>query len=325
MATEKLPFDQDALDQEALLRQLGGATTMPVGTRDPLQTSANAPRLTQANGQTTLTEHGNQRPLQGGEVGDAEKYVADFWQQFPTGFQPDNPNSLDDAYQQFTGRPADPEGLEANAKNPGGFVGAINAIAGSPEAQTYGASGGGPTAPSAPPSSAPYTGFTPKYAFEGFNFGREQNPAKSAKDAFAQLANQAPPPPIDDKAKLGQWFETYIKPGMDKLGHTVSSVNGDTFTYGNHEGTFTVDYGRGAGAQGGALAWQASPAGGVTTTPTGTGAVEAPTTQTSAAPISTQGQSPLDQILAEVQALQSGGQSPMDTQALLRLLQGEQV
>ena len=52
---------------------------------------------------------------------------------------------------------------------------------------------------------------------EGFAFDRLQDPNKSAKDAFAYLSNQAPPPPIHDKAALGQWFTQYIQPGMDAL------------------------------------------------------------------------------------------------------------
>lgn len=157
-------------------------------------------------------------------------------------------------------------------------------------------------------------GFTPKYAMEGFNFGREQNTGKSAKDAFAYLANQAPPPPLNDKAALQQWTEQYIVPGMKQLGHDVSNVNGDTFHLKNWQGDFDVDYGRGAGADGGALAWQ----------------VQEPTAQLSngsyqpkdAAPnVASQEPSSLDQILAEVQALQNGQASPMDADALMKLLQ----
>ena len=94
-------------------------------------------------------------------------------------------------------------------------------------------------------------------AFEGFNFDRDQNVQKSAKDSFAELANRAPTAPIEDKDALGKWFQQYIQSGMNQRGHHVSSVDGDKFTYGNHEGNFTVDYGRGAGMGGGALAWQA--------------------------------------------------------------------
>jgi hypothetical protein len=91
---------------------------------------------------------------------------------------------------------------------------------------------------------------------EGFDFSREQNTGKSAKDAFAYLANQAPPPPLNNKDALGKWFEQYIKPGMNELGHTINSSGGDGFNFSNWQGTFDVDFGRGAGAEGGALAWQ---------------------------------------------------------------------
>lgn len=106
-------------------------------------------------------------------------------------------------------------------------------------------------------SGDPFRGVSPKYPFEGFDFEREQNPGKSAKDAFAYLANQAPPPPFEDKAALGEWFKTHIQPGMDQLGHKVLSVAGDTFTMTNWQGTGTVDFVRGAGAPGAAFHWGA--------------------------------------------------------------------
>lgn len=95
--------------------------------------------------------------------------------------------------------------------------------------------------------------------FEGFDFTRPQNVQKSAKDSFAELSNKAPLAPIQDKQALGQWFQQYIQNGMNERGHKVSAVDGDKFRYANHEGDFWVDYGRGAGAPGGALAWQAEP------------------------------------------------------------------
>ena len=118
---------------------------------------------------------------------------------------------------------------------------------------------GGTAAASPAPvvSGDPFKGFTPNYPFEGFNFEREQNPGKSAKDAFAYLANQAPPPPFEDKAALGEWFKTHIQPGMDQLDHKVLSVSGDTFTMTNWQGTGTVDFVRGAGAPGAAFHWGA--------------------------------------------------------------------
>jgi hypothetical protein len=124
-----------------------------------------------------------------------------------------------------------------------------------------GASAAAPPAAAAPAapvvSGDPFRGVSPKYPFEGFDFEREQNPGKSAKDAFAYLANQAPPPPWEDKAALGEWFKTHIQPGMDQLGHKILSVAGDTFTMTNWQGTGTVDFVRGAGAPGAAFHWGA--------------------------------------------------------------------
>ena len=52
-------------------------------------TSINAPRLARnPQNQWQLNEHGNTRTLQDSEAGNAQSYVDDFWNQFPTGFQP---------------------------------------------------------------------------------------------------------------------------------------------------------------------------------------------------------------------------------------------
>lgn len=254
----------------------------------PIISTSGAPTIW--NG--VLYEHGNQRVLQPNEVADATKYVSDYYSQGnsnqPSQGPTNDPRTLNDAYRQYTGRDGDAAGMAAHQRNPGGFAGAINAIRYSPEAGAYQQSqlqsaiagvpqgsrttNPGTGGPAADLYSATqkgitqpsvYTGYTPKYAMEGFDFSREQNTGKSAKDAFAYLANQAPPPP-QDKAALGAWFQQYIQPGMDQLGHKVSSVTGDKFTYGNHEGTFEVDFARGADAPGGALAWQSDPINGGT-------------------------------------------------------------
>lgn len=138
-------------------------------------------------------------------------------------------------------------------------------------------------------SGTPYTGFnTSGNDYSAFNTARQQDPGKSAKDAFVLISNQAPAPPFGDKAQLANWFRTYIQPGMDALGHKVTSVDGDGFTYTNHEGTFRVDFAQNAGAQPGSmlqrLQWNATPADAATAaryattgagngTGTGTGAV----------------------------------------------------
>jgi hypothetical protein len=97
--------------------------------------------------------------------------------------------------------------------------------------------------------------------FEGFDFSRPQNTQRSAKDAFADLSRRAPFAPTHDKAALGGWFDQHIRPGMNALGHNVTEAGGDGFRFNNWQGDFWVDYGRGAGADGGALAWQATDAG----------------------------------------------------------------
>lgn len=152
-------------------------------------------------------------------------------------------------------------------------------------------------------------GFTPKHAMEGFDFAREQNTGKSAKDAFAQLSNQAPPPPLNDKAALGAWFNQYIKPGMDALGHNVSDVQGDKFRFKNWQGDFWVDYGRGAGADGGALAWQAEDAGGAA-------AQAAPVAQRQGASLAPVMPGQTSDLLAQIMANLQAQQEP-DPQALL--------
>jgi hypothetical protein len=314
---------------------------MATDPRDPRFTSANAPRVRQtAGGGWELTEHGNVRALQGQEVEDAKKYENDFWKDNPTGWQAGNPNSLDDLYQQTLGRGVDDAGRAAHAKNPQGWQGIVNTVTGSEEARNRPAPtitnmglGAGGAGANVQPSI--YTGYTPRHAMEGFNFGREQNTGKSAKDAFAYLSNQAPPPPINDKAALGQWFDQYIAPGMNALGHKVTGpAQGDKFSYGNHEGDFTVDFGRGAGAEGGALAWQVDPETAVMRNGAyvpqvrapqapvvGAGGVDGPPVSTTMPVGGAQApQSDLERIQAEIDATIQGRGSPLDEEALNELL-----
>lgn len=174
------------------------------------------------------------------------------------------------------------------------------------------------------PVGSTFQGFTPRHAMEGFDFKREQNTGKSAKDAFAYLSNQAPPPPLHDKAALGAWFKQHIEPGMNALGHQVSNVEGDKFRFNNWQGQFDVDYGRGAGAEGGALAWQVDDGSAqmaqnpnfqqrfLDVMPMTGGA--------NTAGLSSTGESLQDRLQAELDALIGGGASPMDQDALAQLL-----
>ena len=188
-------------------------------------------------------------------------------------------DAIRSAYQQHLGRPPESssviEGWLSGGTTPEAIAAAVSGIAATPEAVAYAArppasstmpvGGPSPVTPTTPtmPTAQVFTGFTPTHAMEGFDTAREQNTGRSAKDAFAALANAAPSPPLEDKAALAAWFRQYIEPGMNALGHRVTRVDGDTFSFSNWQGSFDVDYGRGAGATGGALAWQADPVGGV--------------------------------------------------------------
>ena len=81
--------------------------------------------------------------------------------------------------------------------------------------------------------------------FEGFNFEREQNVEKSAKDAFASLASAAGNVPAT-KTEAESWFNQNVKQGMESLGHKVDWVKGDKFQFSNWQGSYVVDFVRGA-------------------------------------------------------------------------------
>ena len=115
-------------------------------------------------------------------------------------------------------------------------------------------SGLGNTAtPTATAPTATATGAALK--FEGFDFSKNADPAKSAKYAFAAAAQKSGSMPTS-KADAEVWFNTNIKGEMEKLGHKIDWVKGDKFQFTNWQGTFTVDYVRGAASSNPALAWQ---------------------------------------------------------------------
>lgn len=91
--------------------------------------------------------------------------------------------------------------------------------------------------------------------FEGFDFAKGADPAKSAKYAFAAAAQSSGIMPTS-KSGAEAWFNTSIKPEMEKLGHKIDWVKGDRFQFTNWQGTFVVDYVRGAASSSPALAWQ---------------------------------------------------------------------
>ncbi len=96
--------------------------------------------------------------------------------------------------------------------------------------------------------------------FEGFNFDREQNVEKSAKDAFASIAGGLGAVPAT-KAEAESWFNQNVKQGMEALGHKVDWVKGDKFQFTNWQGSWEVDFVRGADGPNPSFTWLADPAG----------------------------------------------------------------
>ncbi len=90
--------------------------------------------------------------------------------------------------------------------------------------------------------------------FEGFNFGREQKPQESAKDAFAMIAREVGSMPLT-KPEAESWFNNHVRQRFESLGHKVNWVVGDKFSFTNWQGTFTVDFVRGADGPDPALWW----------------------------------------------------------------------
>src|SRR4029453_6203462 len=81
--------------------------------------------------------------------------------------------------------------------------------------------------------------------FEGFDFAKNADPAKSAKYAFAAAAQKIGTMPTS-KAEGQAGFNGNIKGEMEQLGHKIDWVKGDRFQFTNWQGTFVVDYVRGA-------------------------------------------------------------------------------
>lgn len=209
--------------------------------------------------------------------------------------------------------PHDPAEIERRAQ--------INALRGQAPVATTMPVGGAPQV--IPDATPPIAG---AQVFEGFDFGREQNKGKSAKDAFAHYSKLAPTAPTNNKDALAQWFEQYIRPGMNADGHGVQAAHGDKFRFKNWQGEFDVDYGRGAGAEGGALAWQADPAGmaaqadaaAISGAPSAPMAPQAPMGQVNPA----LDNSALSRIMAELHATANDEPSPAEREAMLAMLQG---
>jgi hypothetical protein len=101
--------------------------------------------------------------------------------------------------------------------------------------------------------------------FSGFDFNRAQDPSKSAKDAFAALAQQAPQLTDTSKAGAEAWFRQHIAPGMEAAGYKVFDVQGDKAWVGareDPEGRVPVDFLINAGGSNVQIGWQPDSGGG---------------------------------------------------------------
>jgi hypothetical protein len=102
--------------------------------------------------------------------------------------------------------------------------------------------------------------------FSGFDFNRAQDPSKSAKDAFASLAQAAPPMTDTSKAGAEAWFRQHIAPGMEAAGYKVFNLQGDKAWIGSREdpeGSVPVDWLINAGGSNPQIGWQPDSGGGV--------------------------------------------------------------
>jgi len=333
---------------------VGGTPTTPRPPAPADPRSANAPRLSRSDtGGYTLKEHGNQRNLQANEVGDATKYVNDFWTANPTGFQAGNANSMNDAYRQFTGRDGDAAGLAAHAKNPGGFEGAINAIANSDEAKAYANRpqtilGGTTTTPPAGEAFTRENRDALKYGnvgrMEGFNtsdYGGDVKARNSVKNTFGRIASRYANAPNSVEAMMADPDFKSAFPNAKR----VAGGAGDKIDFGGVLSDFesgspvgvvdvlTASDPRNNTANG--WAWMPDGEGGMVQTqgtstpqanaPTGgqridNGSIGRPAPADAPAQTPPQNADPMAAIMAEIQALQNGGGSPMEQDALLKML-----
>jgi hypothetical protein len=103
--------------------------------------------------------------------------------------------------------------------------------------------------------------------FSGFDFSRAQDPSKSAKDAFAAAAQQAPPMTDTSKAGAEAWFREHIAPQMEAAGYRIYDLQGDKAWVGSREdpeGRVPVDWLINAGGSNPQIGWQPESGGGIT-------------------------------------------------------------
>jgi len=233
------------------LTQTGDKDWTTPGYEGGANASRRAPRVGRnAQGGWSLFEHDHERPLQPNEVADAAAYANAFRTANPTGFiQPGAPGYVAGQAQSNADYGA--------ALNPPG-TGSFNDRLG----QNPGARWGALSVPN-----------------QGFNFGRDQDVTRSAKDAFAYAANLGAQAGGGDqwRTKEGaqQFAQLYVQPYLQSLGYKVLGVNGDQINIvtredeaaGNTAGSW-FDFVVNAGGENPELAWQIQSGTGATADPT---------------------------------------------------------
>lgn len=105
-----------------------------------------------------------------------------------------------------------------------------------------------------PAATQPLNRLGRELEFGGYNFDRVQNPEKSAKDAFGMLSKRVGWMPTT-KEEAENWFNTYIRAGMEELGYKVHWVQGDKMQITVREGTQVIDFVGRAGGENPILQW----------------------------------------------------------------------
>ena len=112
-----------------------------------------------------------------------------------------------------------------------------------------------PTAVTTPAATAGAAATGASLKFEGFDFNKNADPAKSAKYAFAAAAQKAGSMPTS-KAEAETWFNANIKGEMEKLGHQNRLGEGRPLPVHQLAGDVRRRLRRGAASSNPALAWQ---------------------------------------------------------------------
>jgi hypothetical protein len=187
-----------------------------------------------------------------------DQAVGEWWKTIPAAPE----DAYKGAYRHFLGREIDPDTLAAYRANPQGLLGLVNGLYDSEEGAAFRAHGGAASTTSPGRGNIPVgpgSGIANQQYYTGFDFNREHNRNKSAKDSFAHWSSQAGgPQDWGTKAGAEAWFRQHVMPGMVADGFEILDVQGDKAfvrTMENPNGTW-IDFVVGADGGNPMLGWQ---------------------------------------------------------------------